>query len=100
MGPFVPVDGHPLLLHPTWSGKSRTLPDPENIVFNNAGWLDANHVIAFGKRSESARKATFRTSLVVRHGALHRRRDRQRADVVDAAISPDGTRVVARGRTR
>jgi Tol biopolymer transport system component len=47
----VPVDGHPLLLHPTGPGASRTLPDPENVVFNNAGWLDASHVVAFGQKA-------------------------------------------------
>jgi hypothetical protein len=47
----VPVDGHPLFLHPTGPGASRTLPDPENIVFNNAGWLDPDHVIGFGQKT-------------------------------------------------
>jgi AraC-like DNA-binding protein len=46
----VPVDGHPLFLHPTCPGESRTLPDPEGIVFNNAGWLDASRVIGFGQK--------------------------------------------------
>jgi hypothetical protein len=45
-----PVDGRPLFLHPTGPGESRILPDPENIVFDNTGWLDASHVIGFGQK--------------------------------------------------
>src|SRR5262245_59089655 len=46
----VPVDGHPLLLHPTGPGSSRQLPDPQSIVFKFAVWLDNTHVIGFGQK--------------------------------------------------
>jgi hypothetical protein len=32
----VPTEGRPLFLHPTGPGESRKLPDPDNIVFDNA----------------------------------------------------------------
>jgi hypothetical protein len=92
----VPVDGHPLFLHPTGPGNTRQLPDPENIVFDSAGFADNTHLIGFGQK----------------HG------DRSRGYVQDitggtpqpftpegaivgairwwtSPISPDGTRVVA-----
>ena len=45
-----PVDGRPIFLHPTGPGESRQLPDPENIVFDSVGWLDATHIIGFGHK--------------------------------------------------
>jgi len=46
-----PVDGYPLFVHPTGPGSSRELPDPDKILFKLAGWLDNNHVIAFGQKA-------------------------------------------------
>ena len=46
-----PVEGYPIWLHPTGAGESRTLPNPERIVFNLVGWQDATHVIGFGQQS-------------------------------------------------
>jgi Tol biopolymer transport system component len=93
----VPVDGHPLLLHPTGPGESRTLPDPENIVFNNAGWLDANHVIAFGQKVGERSQGYIQDIT----GGPPRRFTLEGATANvptwwTLPISPDGTRVVAR----
>ena len=35
----LPVEGYPIFVHPTGAGKSRTLPDPESILYNLVGWL-------------------------------------------------------------
>ena len=52
----LPVEGYPIFVHPTGPGESRTLPDPEQIVYNLVGWQDATHVVGFGqKRGERAR---------------------------------------------
>jgi serine/threonine protein kinase len=52
----VPVAGYPLYVHPTGPGNSRELPDPENIVFNLAVWLDNTHIVGFGqKRGDRSR---------------------------------------------
>jgi len=93
----VPVDGHPLLLHPTGPGESRTLPDPEKIVFNNAGWLDANHVIAFGQKVGERSQGYIQDIT----GGSPRRFTPEGATANvptwwTLPISPDGTRVVAR----
>jgi serine/threonine protein kinase/dipeptidyl aminopeptidase/acylaminoacyl peptidase len=93
----VPVDGHPLLLHPTGPGESRTLPDPEKIVFNNAGWLDANHVIAFGQKVGERSQGYIQDIT----GGPPRRFTPEGATANvptwwTLPISPDGTRVVAR----
>lgn len=47
----LPVEGYPILVHPTGPGDSRALPDPDQISYNLAGWQDATHVIAFGQKS-------------------------------------------------
>jgi hypothetical protein len=46
-----PVDGRSLILNPTGPGESRTLPNPEDLRFDNAGWLDATHLIMFGQKA-------------------------------------------------
>jgi hypothetical protein len=51
-----PVDGYPLYVHPTGTGNTRQLPDPENTVFNLAAWLDNTHIVGFGqKRGDRSR---------------------------------------------
>jgi serine/threonine protein kinase len=47
----LPVEGHPIFVHPTGPGESRTLPDPDRIVYNLVGWQDATHAIGFGQKS-------------------------------------------------
>jgi hypothetical protein len=92
-----PVEGHPLTLHPTGPGASRTLPDPENIVFINAGWLDANHVIMFGQKTGERSQGYIQDI----NGGPPRRFTAEGAEVNAPTwwtlpISPDGTRVVVR----
>jgi hypothetical protein len=93
----VPVDGHPLFLHPTGPGASRTLTDPDNIVFNNAGWLDPNHVIAFGQKTGERSQGYIQDI----NGGPPRRFTPEGAAVNvptwwTLPISPDGTRVVVK----
>ena len=46
----VPQSGSPLLLHPTGAGQTRTLPNPDNLVFDSAAWVpDSRHVVMFGQ---------------------------------------------------
>ena len=92
----VPVDGYPLMLHPTGPGESRTLPDPEHIVFNNAGWLDAGRVVGFGQKT-GERSQGFIQDI---SGGPPRRFTPEGATVNVRTwwalpISVDGTRVVA-----
>ena len=47
----LPVEGYPILVHPTGAGESRTLPDPDRIVYNFVEWLDATHIVGFGQKS-------------------------------------------------
>jgi hypothetical protein len=92
-----PVDGHPLFLHPTGPGASRTLPDPENIVFNNAGWLDASHVVAFGQKAGERSQGYIQDI----HSGPPRRFTAEGTDVNVGTwwtlpVSPDGTRVIVK----
>jgi len=93
----VPVEGHPLTLHPTGPGASRTLPDPENIVFITAGWLDANHIVAFGQKTGERSQG-----YIVDINSGSPRRFTPEGTEVNAPtwwtlpISPDGSRVVVR----
>jgi hypothetical protein len=47
----LPVEGYPIIVHPTGPGESKTLPDPDRIVYNLVGWQDATHVVGFGQKS-------------------------------------------------
>jgi serine/threonine protein kinase/Tol biopolymer transport system component len=91
----VPVDGHPLFLHPTGPGASRALPDPENIVFNIGGWLDANRIIVFGQKMGERSQGYIQDI----NSGPPRRFTPEGAEVNAPTwwtlpISPDGTRVV------
>jgi hypothetical protein len=84
------------MLHPTGPGESRTLSDPENIVFNNAGWLDASHVIGFGQKIGERSQGYIQDI----NGGPPRRFTPEGATVKvptwwSLPISPDGRRVVA-----
>jgi hypothetical protein len=91
------VEGHPLLLHPTGPGASRSLHDPENVVFNNAGWLDASHVIAFRQKAGERSQGYIQD---INNGPP--RRFTSEGTKVNVPtwwtlpISPDGTRVVVK----
>jgi len=93
----IPVDGHPLFLHPTGPGTSRQLPDPDNIVFNNAGWLDATHVIAFGQKKGERSQGYVQD---INSGPPRRFTPEGAAVNVPTwwtlPVSPDGTRVVVK----
>jgi Tol biopolymer transport system component len=92
----VPVEGQPLSLHPTGPGASRTLPNPEKIVFNNSGWLDANHVIAFGQKAGERSQGYVQD---INNGPPRRFTSEGTEFNVPTwwtlPVSPDGTRVVA-----
>ncbi len=46
----LPVEGAPVLLHPTGAGATRALPNPEKLVFDSAGWLpDGRRVVMIGQ---------------------------------------------------
>jgi hypothetical protein len=46
----LPVTGNPVLLHPTGAGQTRKLPNPDNLLFDSAGWLpDSRQVVMFGQ---------------------------------------------------
>jgi len=47
----LPVEGHPIFVHPTGPGESRKLPNPDQIVYNLVGWQDATHVVGFGQKN-------------------------------------------------
>jgi Tol biopolymer transport system component len=90
-----PVDGRPLMLHPTGPGASRTLPDPENMVFVKGGWLDANRIIAFGQK-QGERPQGYIQDI---NSGLTRRFTPDGAGLSVATwwtlpISPDGARVI------
>ena len=90
-----PVDGRSLLLHPTGPGASRTLPNPENIVFNKGGWLDANRIIAFGQKAGERSQGYIQDI----NSGPPRRFTPEGAELSVATwwtlpISPDGTRVI------
>jgi serine/threonine protein kinase len=92
----VPVDGHPLFLHPTGPGSTRQLPDPENIVFDRAGWADHSHLIGFGHK-QGERSRGYVQDI---NGGVPRPFTPEGAVVGvirwwSLPISPDGTRVVA-----
>jgi eukaryotic-like serine/threonine-protein kinase len=91
-----PVDGRPLFLHPTGPGESRQLPDPDNIVFDNSGWLDATRVVAFGQKLGERSQGYVQDI----NGGPPRRFTPEGATVKlprwwTLPISADGTRVVA-----
>ena len=92
----IPVEGRPLFLHPTGPGESRKLPDPDNIVFDNVGWLDATHIIGFGQKIGERSQGYIQDI----SGGPPRRFTPEGATVKalkwwTLPISSDGTRVIA-----
>jgi Tol biopolymer transport system component len=86
-----------LLVHPTGAGSSRELPNPEKIMIENARWLaDGQRVVLFGPTSRALRRGFVQR---LDGGAP----EAFTPEGVEAptwwalAVSPDGTRVVARG---
>jgi WD40 repeat protein len=46
----LPIDGAPVMLHPTGAGQTRTLPNPEKLLFDTVAWLpDSRRVVMFGQ---------------------------------------------------
>jgi hypothetical protein len=46
----LPVDGAPVMLHPTGAGQTRTLPNPEKLLFDTVAWLpDSRRIVMFGQ---------------------------------------------------
>jgi eukaryotic-like serine/threonine-protein kinase len=91
-----PVEGRPLFLHPTGPGESRQLPDPDNIVFDNAGWLDATHIVGFGHKTGERSQGFIQDT----NGGVPQRFTPEGATAKTARwwtlpISADRTRVVA-----
>ena len=67
--------GLPVTGYPSWSirldlANRRTLPNPENIVYNLVAWQDATHVIGFGQKSGELSRGCCRTSTGVRRDHL------------------------------
>jgi hypothetical protein len=86
-----------LLIHPIGAGSSRELPNPEEIVIENARWLSDNErVVLFGPTSRARRRGFVQR---VSGGAP----EAFTPEGVESptwwalAVSPDGTRVTARG---
>jgi eukaryotic-like serine/threonine-protein kinase len=47
----LPVDGAPVMLHPTGAGQTRTLPNPEKLLFDCVAWLpDGRRIVMFGQQ--------------------------------------------------
>ena len=47
----LPVDGAPIMLHPTGAGQTRTLPNPEKLLFDTVAWLpDSRRIVMFGQQ--------------------------------------------------
>ena len=94
----LPVEGYPIFVHPTGPGESRMLPDPEQIVYNLVGWLDATHVVGFGQKSGERSRGYVQDINGGLPRPFHaRRRHRHRVPVVGA---PDRARRDARHRCR
>jgi hypothetical protein len=92
----LPVEGYPIFVHPTGAGKSRTLPDPEKIVYNLVGWRDATHVVGFGQKSGEISRGYLQDI----NGGVPRPFTPEGVTANVARwwvlpISPDGTRVIA-----
>jgi hypothetical protein len=90
----LPVTGYPILVHPTGPGESRTLPNPENIVYNLVAWQDATHVIGFGQKSGELSRGYLQDI----NGGSPRPFTPAGTSVVrwwQMPVAPDGTRVVA-----
>jgi dipeptidyl aminopeptidase/acylaminoacyl peptidase len=71
------------------------LPNPENIVFNKGGWLDANRIIAFGQKAGERSQGYIQDI----NSGPPRRFTPEGAELSVATwwtlpISPDGTRVI------
>ena len=47
----LPVEGAPVMLHPTGAGQTRTLPNPDKLVFDAVAWLpDSRGIVLFGQQ--------------------------------------------------
>ena len=95
----LPVDGAPVMLHPTGAGQTRTLPNPDKLVFDAVAWLpDSRHIVMFGQPRGQLSRGYVQD---IESGPP---RPFTGEDVGVRAsrwwslrVSPDGTRVVAMG---
>lgn len=46
----LPIDGAPVMVHPTGAGQTRTLPNPDKLLFDTVAWLpDSRRIVMFGQ---------------------------------------------------
>jgi hypothetical protein len=94
----LPVNGSPVLLHPTGAGSSRELPNPEKLVFDIAAWLpDSRRVVMFGQVQGRPSRGYVQDI----DGGPPRPFTNEGATVSllrwwKLPVSPDGSRVIAR----
>jgi serine/threonine protein kinase len=91
----VPARGSSILIHPTGAGETRTLSNPEKLVFRAVAWLpDSRRIVAFGHKEGHSTRGYVQD---INEGA-------PRAFTAEGVstvkwwslpISPDGTRVLA-----
>ena len=86
-----------LLLHPIGAGNSRELPNPEEIVIENARWLpDNQRVVLFGPTTR-ARRRGFVQRIAGGAPVAFTPEGVEPPNWWAMAVSPDGTKVTARG---
>ena len=95
----LPVEGQPVMLHPTGAGQSRSLPNPDNLLIDTVAWLpDGRRVVMFGQPQGHPSRGFVQDI----DGGPPKPFTAEAAGVRSARwwtlpVSPDGTRVIAAG---
>ena len=87
-----------MLLHPTGAGQTRTLPNPDNLVFDSTAWLpDSRQVVMFGQ-AQGGMSRGYVQNIDSGPPRPFTPEGVRSARWWLLPVSPDGTRVVALGK--
>jgi hypothetical protein len=93
----LPLEGAPVMLHPTGAGKTRELPNPDTLLFDTAAWLpDNRRVVMFGQRAGQPGRGYVQDI----DGGAPRPFTAEGLTALrwwSLPVAPDGSRVIARG---
>ena len=93
----LPLEGAPVMLHPTGAGKTRELPNPDALLFDTAGWMpDNRRVVLFGQHAGKPGHGYVQDI----EGGPPRSFTAAGVTAIrwwSVPVAPDGSRVIARG---
>ncbi len=94
----LPIEGAPVMLHPTGAGKTRELANPDALLFDVAAWLpDNRRVVVFGQQAGKPGRGYVQDI----DGGPPRPFTAEGVTALrwwSLPVAPDGSRVIARGK--